>query len=66
MTNEVERVVMRDGDRVLIKLYGDDALYSGTVIKARKQWVELDSNDVLGCGFIADENNIERWEMIDA
>lgn len=49
---------MHDGDRVEVKLAGDDSWYRGTVIKARKMWVELDD---YGRPMIADESNIVEW-----
>ena len=49
---------MRDGQRVRVKLHGDDEWFTGTVIKARKMWVELED---YGSKFIADESNIIEW-----
>lgn len=49
---------MKDGQRVSVRLAGDEAWYVGTVIKARKMWVKLDD---YGREMIADESNIEQW-----
>lgn len=47
---------MTEGQRVEVRLHGDDEWYGGTVLdRPRKQWVQLD--DYPG-GLIADENNI--------
>lgn len=48
---------MKNGESVLIRLSSedDDVWHSGTVIKARKEWVELDKTDRLA-PFIADES----------
>ena len=55
-----------EGDRVKVKLAGDEDLYTGTMLdRSRKLWVELDKKaeypEFLR-GFIADENNIEKIE----
>ena len=55
---------MIEGQRVKVKLYGDEEWYSGIVLdRPRKMWVELDSGEYpyFGCSFIADENCIEDW-----
>lgn len=44
--------------QVEVRLHGDDRWYHGTVIKARKQWVQL--SNYKG-PMIADENNIAEW-----
>lgn len=52
---------MIEGERVLVKLHGDDRWREGTVLdRPRKMWVELDD------GFIADENSIESWRRPDS
>lgn len=57
-------VPMREGQRVRVRLAGDPAWYSGTVLdRPRKQWVRLD-NYAGDPGFIADENNIVAWEPL--
>lgn len=50
---------MTDGERVEVLLGGDDEWYAGTVIKARKMWVQLDDDRA-----IADEGNIRQWRRI--
>ena len=54
---------MENGMRVLVRLAGEEPDYwhSGTVIKARKQWVEFDAEDP-GAPFIADECCIVEWK----
>lgn len=47
---------MREGERVEVRLHGDDTWHVGTVLdRPRKMWVKLDS------GAIADEGNIVEW-----
>lgn len=58
MTSALE---MKDGERVEVKLSGDDEWYCGTVIKARKMWVELSNYHR---PMIADENNIVEWRRV--
>jgi sRNA-binding protein len=48
---------LRDGDRVKVKLGGCDEWFKGTVIRARKQEVELDPHEYT-YPKIADETNI--------
>jgi hypothetical protein len=43
------------GDKVIIKLSGDDEDHKGIVIKPKKLWVEI---NLYGVNFIADECNI--------
>lgn len=53
---------MVNGARVEVRLHGDDDWYAGEVIKARKQWVQLDHYPFSKSGeFIADENSIAEW-----
>ncbi len=59
----IERV-MENGDKVRVKLAGDETWYNGIVIKARKQWVEL-FDYPFDERFIADENNIIKCELIE-
>lgn len=47
---------MRDGERVRFREHSTTDWNEGTVIKARKMWVECDD------GYIADENSIAEWE----
>ena len=55
-----------EGDRVRVKLAGDEDWYTGTMLdRPRKLWVELDKKTEYPeflRGFIADENNIEKIE----
>ena len=53
----------KDGDLVKLKLAGDDYIFTGEVIKAKKLWVQLD--DYYGGDFIADENNIKEIGFIN-
>ena len=53
---------MTNGQKVTIKLHGDEKIYHGVVIKERKMWVELHDYSFGDGNFIADENNIEKWE----
>lgn len=52
-------VEMENDQRVEVLLHGDDTWYTGTVIKARKQWVQLEGSP--GGAFIADECSIKEW-----
>jgi hypothetical protein len=52
---------MKDGQRVQVRLYGDEDWYTGVVIKARKQWVQIENWPHDSRGFIADECNIVEW-----
>lgn len=54
---------MKDGMIVKVRLAGDDLWHFGTVIKARKQWVEFNDDDEMA-PFIADESNIVDWVLI--
>ena len=56
---------MLDGMRVKVRLYGEESetWHIGTVIKERKQWVEIDATDPLA-PFIADESCISHWESM--
>lgn len=53
---------MTNGMRVEVQLHGEesDEWHLGTVVKARKQWVEFDAADPLA-PFIADESSIAAW-----
>ncbi|MFA5875211.1 MAG: hypothetical protein WC901_00790 [Candidatus Margulisiibacteriota bacterium] len=54
---------MKMGERVRVKLHGDECWYTGTVMdRPRKEWVRLDDYDIKG--FIADEHCIEKFERI--
>lgn len=56
---------IENGSRVSVLLAGDPFSYhNGTVINARKQWVELDKDSFLH-PFIADESNISQISLID-
>lgn len=46
-----------------MKLSGSDDWHTGVVIKARKEWVELDSDSYLA-PHITGENEIVEWEPI--
>ena len=53
---------MTEGQKVEVRLYGDDEWHSGVVLdRPRKMWVKLDDMD----GLIADESNITEWRRID-
>ncbi len=55
---------MKDNQKVRVQLAGDDAWYSGVVINARKEWVELSDYPhplAAPCPLIADESNIIDW-----
>lgn len=54
---------MRDGAAVMVRLGGEEAgvWHRGTVVRARKQWVQLDDADEFA-PFIADECNIVEWK----
>jgi len=54
---------LRDGDRVKVKLGGCDEWFTGTVIRARKQEVELDPHEYT-YPKIADETNIVDIRII--
>lgn len=54
---------MKQGQRVEVKLHGDDAWYPGEVIKAKKMWVQLDSGTHPAGEFIADECSISEWRI---
>lgn len=59
---------MIDGERVEVQRCGDDEWYVGTVIKARKMWVEMDAYDAgrgPEPGHIAAEQDIWDWRPID-
>lgn len=50
---------MLEGQRVEVRLHGDDQWYHGIVLeKPRKMWVQLED---YGQPMIADENNIVEW-----
>jgi hypothetical protein len=53
---------MRDGQRVEVRLHGHEPpeWLAGTVIKARKQWVQMDAPGS-GVPHVADENSISEW-----
>jgi hypothetical protein len=52
---------MREGERVEVRLYGDERWFPGTVLdRPRKMWVQLDPA-AYGDEFIADENCIAEW-----
>jgi hypothetical protein len=56
---------MVDGELVLVWLpndVDDYGPYLGKVIRARKQWVEIDHFWSDGDSFIADDTNILKWE----
>lgn len=48
-----------EGDRVAVKLSGDRQWYMGSVINAKKMWVDMD------CGGIAGENNILEVRRVE-
>lgn len=54
---------MQGGQIVQVKLHSDETWYTGTVIKARKMWVELSD---YGRPMIADEGNIAEWRPVNA
>lgn len=54
---------MKDGQRVRVLLHGDYQWRNGTVIRARKEWVELDADDPIA-PMIADEGSIKEWEPL--
>lgn len=51
---------MIDGSQVKFKLHTDPNWYFGTVINARKMWVERSD------GFVADEASISEWARLKA
>ena len=55
---------MQIGQRVTVKLAGDDASYPGICIKARgEEWVQIEPADSpTGAVMIADHNNIDAWD----
>lgn len=51
---------MHEGQRVEVRLHGDDRWYTGTVLdRPRKMWVGL--HNYPGGNRIADESNIVEW-----
>jgi hypothetical protein len=59
----MKNIELREGDRVRVKLYGDDRAFTGTVLdRPRKLWVKLDDYEVPE--FIADEGCIETIELL--
>lgn len=50
---------MQEGQRVEVRLYGEDHWHSGIVLdRPRKMWVRLEN---YGRPMIADETNIAEW-----
>ena len=54
---------MKDGQRVDVRLHGDDQWYAGEVTKARKMWVAIDPCQTFPEGCIADECSIDEWRL---
>lgn len=54
---------IQDGQRVEVRLHGDEEWYPGTVIKARKQWVQLDPERYPDGEFVTDEGQIAEWRL---
>lgn len=57
---------MIEGQRVVVKLHGDETEYFGTVLnRPRKMWVLLDACEISPNGeFVADEANIVEWRPV--
>jgi len=60
MNNRYNNIQMKDRQKVKVLLASDERWYSGIVIKARKEWVELSDYYY---PFIADESNIVEWRL---
>jgi hypothetical protein len=53
---------MQEGQRVEVRLHGDDDWHKGTVLdRPRKMWVKLDHPPE----HIADENSIAEWNPVE-
>jgi hypothetical protein len=58
---------MIKGEEVLVKLYGDNHIYYGRVLRPKKMEVELPEYNIRNHtnfepNFVADENSIEEWK----